>query len=137
MAACRHRPRGKRLLVPDAAEAPDGAAVAQFEIWAPGHRLAVGEESDRIIAADGETGVQSTTIRSVVAARVTDKPIASASSRPAIAAPQARYRFRCCRAAVIVLAKDAVIRIELAPNLKRGRNREVRGAGEQPANWGT
>jgi len=28
-------PRGKRLLVPDVAEAPDGATVAQFEIWRP------------------------------------------------------------------------------------------------------
>src|SRR5512143_2613575 len=79
---------------------------------------------------------QSTTIRSVVAARVTGRPVKITSSTPAIAALRTQFLFRCCRAAVIVLAKDGMIRIELAPNVKRGRNREVCGAGEQPVNWG-
>src|SRR5215472_3419900 len=58
-AIARHinvRPRGECGAVAAVAEAPDHAAVPQFECGAARHRLAVGKEGDRIVTADGKTG---------------------------------------------------------------------------------
>ena len=50
-------PRRERVAIADIAEAPDGAAIGEFEIRAARHGFAVGVKSDRVIAADGKTGM--------------------------------------------------------------------------------
>src|SRR5277367_352829 len=48
---------GKCGAVADIGEAPNHAALAQFEIRAALHRLAVGEKGDRVVAIDGKPGM--------------------------------------------------------------------------------
>ena len=48
---------GERGAIADIGEAPDHVALAQFQVRAAQHRLAVGEKGHRIIAVDGEAGM--------------------------------------------------------------------------------
>ena len=99
-------PFGEGGAIADIAEAPDSAAVTQFELGAARHRLAVGEEGDRIVAADREPGVpiDHDPLRQT-GERAPGTRADRAAAMQAIVAKRARYRFRFRRAAVIVLTK--------------------------------
>src|SRR5208282_5100408 len=48
-------PRREGLAIAAVAEAPDRAAVTEFDVWTAEDRLAVGIEGDRVVAPDGKT----------------------------------------------------------------------------------
>ena len=127
-AACR-RPDGPQMLITIAgvAETPDRPRIGNSDSGLPGTGLP-SVEGDRVSSRPIARPVcQSATIFSVVAAR-RGRRSGKASSKHAQAAVIAPCRFRSCRAAVIVVAKDRTLDRLVSGLLEFERKRVSRSA---------